>query len=82
MKHDEAVLFLQMLRGSMVAFASHLDKVSGRIQKEAHAEDIDPTANLQVDFLELFYAACDREKLRPETRKEFKVLVLEVLGMV
>ncbi len=82
MKYEEAVKFLQMLRGSMVAFSAHLDSVTGSLQSEVQSGEVDPLDSIRVDFLELFYAACDKEKLRPETRKEFKVLVLQVLGMV
>ncbi len=83
MNHDEAVRFLHMLRGTMIAFAAHAEQAADVIAAQRQGdEDIDLRDQLRFDFLELFYASCERESLSRETRKRYKVAVLDVLGFM
>ena len=80
MTPDENKLFFKMVRGAMIAFASHVEKATENLAGDD--SDLDPREYLKFDFLELFFAACDREGLSKELKKEFKVKILDVLGFM
>lgn len=82
MTRDENKLFFKMVRGAMIAFAAHVEKATASLEGGGEDSNVEPRECLKFDFLELFYAACEREGLPKSTAKEFKVRILDVLGFM
>ena len=82
MNAKEYLHFLMLFRGTLLVYAAHVSESIEKVNKlpaDAEVDDVGPTT---VDLLDLFYKMCDKENLPKPLSKKYKVMALDMLGVV
>jgi hypothetical protein len=71
-----------LFRGTLLAYATHLNESIDKINKLPPDAEVEETGPTTVDMLELFYKMCDKEDIPKPLAKKYKVLALDMLGVM